>query len=161
MVQTALSSGVMPRQLLFGIEASGVALLLLALLLARPQLALAAVAVVAVAEGTIFVLGGPVLLAPFQGALLLASAELALWSIERARPAQESLAVGGFRAGRILLLSLVGAALGLVVLATSDLPASGGFDLTAIGMVAAVALAALILWLGREALRGGASGSRP
>lgn len=134
------------------------AALLLALALARSDWALWAVGVVAVAEGAAFALRAPALLAPFMGALLLIAAELALWSIERSHPAQEATAVGLFRAVRLTGLALAGCGFGLLALAASDLAVSGGFDLTAVGVVAVVAILGLVFWLGRGALRGGVRG---
>jgi hypothetical protein len=44
------------------------------------------------------------------------------------------------------------------VSAVSDLPISGGFDLTALGILAAIGILAVLLWLGRDALRAGRNG---
>jgi len=157
-VPLAVSSGRLPKELLFGIEGAGLAALLLALAFARSDWALWAVGLVAVAEGAAFALRAPALLAPFMGALLLISAELALWAIERARPAQEAIAVGLFRAVRLSALALAGCGFGLLALAGSDLAVSGGFDLTAVGVAAVVAILGLVFWLGRGALRAGVRG---
>jgi hypothetical protein len=149
---TALSSGHLPRALLLGIEGAGLATVLLAMVAARAAWVVAGVGTVALAEGTVLALGGPAVLAPILGMLLLAGAELALWSVERARPAQESAAVAGFRAVRLLALALVGGGVAVLVLAVADLPVTGGFDLTALGVLATIAILATLLWLGRDAL---------
>ena len=107
---------------------------------------------VAIPGGTVVTLRGPARVAPILGALLLATAELAFWSIERAVVAQESSEVGVFRVVWPLGLGLAGCGAGLVVSAVADIPVSGGFDLTALGSVAAIGVAAGLLWLGRDAV---------
>ncbi len=102
-------------------------------------------AVAAVSEGVTLTLGGPVALAPLLGGLLLLSCELAFWSIDRSRPAVEWVSVGVFRGVWLAGLALAGAALGLGLTLASRLPFSGGFDLTALGILALIALAALLL----------------
>ena len=101
-------------------------------------------------------LGGPAILAPVLGSALLASAELAFWSIDNAVPARESVRVVIFRGLRLLAVCVIGCALALALYALSDTPISGGFDLTAIGIVSAVGVLVVVLWLGRAALGYGA-----
>ncbi|HUY10547.1 MAG TPA: hypothetical protein VMW80_14080 [Candidatus Dormibacteraeota bacterium] len=160
MAETVVSSAHLPQSLLLGIEAAGVALLLLALLLARPRWVVPAIVAVAFPAGAALSLRGPAQLAPILGAVLLAAAELAYWSIERATPARESFDVGLFRGVWMVGLCLAGCGAGLLVSAVSDLPVSGGFDLTAMGIVAAVAISFGLLWLGRDALRSRVSAGR-
>jgi hypothetical protein len=149
---TALSSAREPVSLLLGIEGAGVATLMAVMVLARSDLVVPAVGVVAIPEGVSLALGGPAILAPVLGSALLGAAELAFWSIDNAIPATESLRVVLFRGLRLLVVCLIGCALALAIYALSATPLSGGFDLTAIGIVSAVGLLALVLWLGREVL---------
>jgi hypothetical protein len=160
MAATVVSSAQLPESLLLGIEAAGVLLLLLALLLARSRWVVPAVVAVAIPAGAALALRGPAQWAPILGAVLLASAELAFWSIERATPARESVDVGIYRGVSMVGLCLAGCGAGLLVAAVSDLPISGGFDLTAIGIVAAVGISVGLWWLVRDALRSGV-GSAP
>ncbi|MGA8427166.1 MAG: hypothetical protein WB801_06225 [Candidatus Dormiibacterota bacterium] len=149
---TALSSAREPVSLLVGIEAAGAATLFAVMMLARPQLVVPAVAAVAIPEGTSLALGGPAILAPVLGAALLAGAELAFWSIDNAAPVSESGRVVLFRCLRLLTVCLIGCALALALYALSDIPISGGFDLTVIGLVSAVGVMVVVLWLGRAVL---------
>lgn len=153
LAETWASSARLPQSLLLGVEAAGVGLLVLALVLARSGWVMLAVGAVALPEGTTLALGGPAQLAPILGALLLASAELAYWSIERRAPAAESAEVGAFRALWLVALCLAGCGAGLMILAVSDLPISGGFDLTAVGILGAIGISVALLWLGRDAAR--------
>jgi hypothetical protein len=153
---TALSSAHEPVSLLLGIEGAGLATLLAVMVLARSDLVVPAIAVVAIPVGTSLALGGPAILAPVLGSALLASAELAFWSIDNAVPARESVRVVIFRGLRLLAVCVIGCALALALYALSDTPISGGFDLTAIGIVSAVGVLVVVLWLGRAALGYGA-----
>jgi hypothetical protein len=126
------------------------------MVLARPELVVASVAAVAIPEGASLALGGPAILAPVLGSALLAAAELAFWSIDNAVPAKESLQVVLFRGLRLLTVCFVGCALALALYALSATPISGGFDLTAIGIVSAVGVLVVVLWLGRAVLGYGA-----
>jgi hypothetical protein len=152
---TALSSAREPVNLLVGIEAAGVLTLVAVMLLARPQLVVPAVAAVAIPEGASLALGGPAILAPVLGAALLAGTELAFWSIDNATPVRESGPVVLFRSLRLLTVCLIGCALALGLYALSATPISGGFDLTLIGLVSAVGVMVVVLWLGRAVLGGG------
>lgn len=138
--------------LLLGIEGAGVVALVLVLAIARPGLVITAIAVVALPEGAALALGGPVVLSPILGAGLLLAAELSFWSIDGADPARELPRVEVLRALRLLGMASAGAAVGLGVLALSTVPISGGFELTALGVGAAVALLVLLGWLGKAAL---------
>lgn len=153
---TALSSAREPVSLLLGIEGAGVATLVAVMVLARSDLVVPAVAVVAIPEGTSLALGGSAILAPVLGSALLAAAELAFWSIDNAVPAKESLQVVLFRVLRLLTVCLIGCALAFALYALSATPVSGGFDLTAIGIVSAVGVLVVVLWLGRAVLGYGA-----
>jgi hypothetical protein len=155
---TALSSARAPVSLLVGIEVAGVATLMAVMVLARPQLVVPAVAAVAIPEGTSLALGGPTILAPVLGSALLAAAELAFWSIDNANPARESGRVVLFRGLRLLTMCLIGCVAALALYAISATPLSGGFDLTAIGIVSAVGVMVAVLWLGRAVL---GVGSKP
>lgn len=150
-----LNSAHLPESLLLGIETAGLVLLLLALLLARSRWVVPSIVAVAIPAGAAVALRGPAQWAPILGAVLLAAAELGYWSIERATPARESVDVGVHRGVWIVGLCLTGCGAGLLVAAVSDLPISGGFDLTAIGIVAAVGISLGLLWLVRDALRAG------
>lgn len=156
--ETVLSSARQPQALLLGIEAGGVVLLVLALVLAKSSWVVLAVGAVAIPAGAGVVLRGPTQFAPVLGALLLAAAELAYWSIERALAAREPADVGIFRGLWLVGLGLAGCGAGLLLSAVSDLPLSGGFDLTALGILAAIAIPAGILWLAQDALRPGTRG---
>jgi len=156
--ETALNSARLPLSLLLGIEAAGVALLVVAMALASASLVVPAVVAVAIPEGAAFAFGRPAPWAPILGALLLAAAELAFWSIEWALPARESAEVLVFRGLWLAGLCLAGCGAGLLVSAVADLPISGGFDLTALGILAAIGILAVLLWLGRDALRAGRNG---
>ncbi len=157
MVDTAVGAVHLPESLLLGIEAAGIAMLLGALSVARAGLVVPAVVVVAIPDGAAVALGGSAQLAPVLGALLLAAGELAFWSIEKATPARESAQVGLSRAVWLVGLCLAGCIIGLLITAISDLPVTGGFDLTALGVLAAIGIAALLLWLGRDAIFPGIS----
>ncbi|MGH7667798.1 MAG: hypothetical protein ACRENY_00530 [Candidatus Dormibacteria bacterium] len=153
-VQTVLSAAHLPLALLLGLEVAGMAVLILALVLARAALVTVAVLLAAIPAGAALALGGPAPLAPVIGALLLAGAELGFWSIERQLPARESLEVGSFRALWLVGVALAGCGVGMLLSLVSDAPVAGGFDLTALGIVAVISIPALLLWLGRDALRG-------
>ncbi|MGC1184324.1 MAG: hypothetical protein WBA31_04120 [Candidatus Dormiibacterota bacterium] len=152
MAETALSSGHLPRELLLGIEVAGLLVVVLALIVARAAWVMIGVAVLAVAEGAVLAIVGPGAWAPILGMLLLLGAELALWSIECSRAGRETAAVGRYRAIRLLGLALVGAAGAVLVVAGSDLPLTGSLDLTVLGVLAAIAISAVVLWLARDAL---------
>lgn len=151
---TGLSSAQLPQSLLLGVEAAGFTLLVAALVLARADWVVPAVAVVIVPEAVTVAIGGPAQLAPVLGTLLLAAAELAFWSIERSSPAQEASGVGLVRLLWLLGVGLAGCAVGLLMATLSELPLAGGFDLTALGMAAAITVGCALLWLSREAVRG-------
>ncbi|HEY6538393.1 MAG TPA: hypothetical protein VI138_05055 [Candidatus Dormibacteraeota bacterium] len=155
LVQTALTRGHLPHQFLFGVEGAGLAVMVAALWRRWSAWVLVAVGLVAVAEGTALSLGGSPLLAPVLGLLLLAAAELGIWSIERSTTGAESAAVLRFRALRLAAVGGVGCVVGFGLLLVADLPLRGGFELTGIGVLAAIAIPALALWLARDALRSG------
>lgn len=133
-------------------------MLLLAIVLARSGWVVLAVALVAIPAGIAVAFRGPAQIAPVLGALLLAAAELAYWSIEKAPPARESTEVGVFRGLWLVGMCLAGCVAGLLISAVSDLPVSGGFDLTALGVLAAIGVPAGLLWMSRNVLRSGVHG---
>ncbi|MGH7641513.1 MAG: hypothetical protein ACRENX_00585 [Candidatus Dormibacteria bacterium] len=160
MAETAISSAHLPQSLLLGIEVAGVLALLAALMLPRSGWVVPAVVAVAIPEGAVLALGGPAQWTPVLGALLLAAAELAFWSIEREPPAKESAEVGVSRGLWLVGLCLIGCAAGLLMTLIAAIPVSGGFDLTLLGVVGAIGILVVLLWLGRDVLRPHPSGRR-
>lgn len=153
MAETLAGGARAPLTLLLAVELVGMGALVLAVVLARPALVPVAVAAVAIPEGASLALAGPTALAPILGAALLAGSELAFWSIEWAVPARESVGVGVVRTLRLAGMCLIGATAGLAISAASGVPIAGGFDLTALGILATLGVLVAFIWLGRVALR--------
>ncbi len=138
--------------MVLALEAAGTLLLLLALLRRRPGWVAPGVGLVAVGEAVSLALRGPAVLAPALGVALLGSAELAYWSLDAADPAEDRPRLWFWRGLRLLGVVVLGVLAGLAVLTASDLGVGGGFDLTLLGGLAAVALIVGVGWMQRHAL---------
>lgn len=90
------------------------------------------------------------LAAPAYAAALFLCAELGWLGLEARRGGRPWLG----RSFGIGVLTLLGAALGWVLLVVATLPVAGGGLLTALGVVAAAAAAACLAWLARSAPEG-------
>src|SRR5262249_60037313 len=88
--------------------------------------------------------GGPV-----SGAGWGVGAEL--WFGSRGRQLPADPGMNGRRAGRVVLLALVGGGISALVLAVSELAWSGGLGLEALGVAAAAAALTLVALLARSA----------
>jgi hypothetical protein len=85
-------------------------------------------------------------LAPLYAALLLVTAELALWAVE-ARPALGGRPVLLRRLAQLAVLAAGAAAAGAGLLAVSEGGTGGGLELQLAGLAAAVATLGLVTWL--------------
>jgi len=84
--------------------------------------------------------------APGYGAALFLCAELGWLGLE----AKDGGRLWTGRAVAVVLLALLGGALGAVLLLLAAAPLAGGVVLTALGVAAAVAIAACLAWLARS-----------
>jgi hypothetical protein len=88
--------------------------------------------------------------APLVAAALLASAELATWSLEHRRPVPAAQQVVLARLGALSLLVLAGLAASALVLVASAAPVGRGLAWTLLGSVAAVLAVGVTARLARE-----------
>lgn len=143
---------------LLSVAGAGLVLLAVAMFAGWPQLVALAVILLAAPEAVVLALHGPILLAPPLGAGLLGASELAYWSVELRAGGSDVQARLRLRLGlRLLVMATVGAALGVLLLAVSDLPTSGSLDLTILGAVAVVAVLGLAVLLVISSVGGGAT----
>ena len=96
---------------------------------------------------------GPALLAVSLGLSILLATELAFLAADLARKGEWELSALGARALRTGGMVLAGAAAAAVVLGTSGVPASGGLDLTLLGVGSALLLVLGVGLLARGRLR--------
>ncbi len=96
---------------------------------------------------------GPALAAVPLGLSILLASELAFLAADLARRGKWELSAVGARALRTGAIVLAGAAASAVVLGTSGVPASGGLDLTLLGVGSALLLVLGVGLLARGRLR--------
>ena len=96
---------------------------------------------------------GPALAAVPLGLSILLATELAFLAADLARRGKWELSAVGLRALRTGGMALAGAAASAVVLGTSGVPASGGLDLTLLGVGSALLLVLGVGLLARGRLR--------
>jgi hypothetical protein len=118
--------------------------------LRRPKLAVVGLVLLGAEYAGLFLVRGSTIdqRAPLYGAGFLVVAELAFTAMERRAPGSRELAL--HRVIGLAALAVAAVALGTLVLALAAVPAGGGIALHAVGVVAVVAL---VLLLGRLALR--------
>jgi hypothetical protein len=142
---------------LLALAGAGCVLLAAAMVVGWPRLVALAVLLLAAPDAVVLAMRGPIPLAPVLAAGLLGASELAYWSAElRAGGRDVRFALALRLAVRLLAMAAVGAALGLLLLAVAELPASGSLDLTVLGAVAVVAVVGLAAWLVMASVGGGA-----
>lgn len=133
---------------LLSLVGAGLLLLAVAMFFGWPQLVALAVILLAAPDAVVLALHGPLLLAPPLGAALLGASELAYWSVELRKGGSDVQARLRLHLGlRLLVMATIGAALGVLLLAVADLPASGSLVLTILGAVAVVAVLGLAVLL--------------
>ncbi|HSC48648.1 MAG TPA: hypothetical protein VLD16_00175 [Gaiellaceae bacterium] len=88
--------------------------------------------------------------APLVGGALLLCAELAWWSIEPRIPAWAQSGLALRRLAFVLLICLLGAAVGAVMLVAAGSSLSGGVPLELAGIVAATGVVAVLAYVARR-----------
>lgn len=131
--------------------AAGVALLAAALAIRAPALVAPALALLGAEYAALFAVRDDTLdvRAPLYGAGFLVVAELAFAALEQ-RAGKPEPGLVPRRAATLVAVAAAGVLAGLIVLAAAAAPLDGGVGLEAVGVVAAVALVAV---LGRAAVR--------
>ena len=88
--------------------------------------------------------------APLAGGALLLCAELAWWSIEPRIPAWAQAGLALRRLAFVLLICLLGAAVGAAMLVAAGSSLSGGVPLELVGIVAATGVVAVLAYVARR-----------